>query len=501
MKKPNVLWLMSDQHNANCTGYAGHPDVRTPNLDRVAAGGVNFSDAFCNNPICAPSRVSFITGQYCHTHGLLSNDNRSITEPNLDSVASVFRRYGYQTALIGKSHMVPAWDAESFEFRRYTDLIDASAMDPTTNHYFKYLCDLGLEDYYEEGTAKPGQDHTLDGQRAAALPYEHSIERFTGNETLNFLQGRDRDRPFFVQMSFQRPHGPITPAREHFDRYDPDTLTLPANARDWLENRFEGKPGFMVERLRRGCRYPLAADESALRRVLASYYALISCIDDEIGRVLDQLEQTGDLDNTIVFYTADHGDFAGEHGLFHKNFGIYDSIHRIPFLLNWPGGPEGVGCEEIVESVDWYPTVCALCGVPVPDGREGSNLLPVVGGEAAWKEAAFCEWGHCSAVRTAHHRLVFYRDSGEGELYDHRDDPGEAANRWSDPDYQSVKVELLQRLLSFTMHYGTKGPAALDTRYAPTPLVQFGQVYWRDLQRAYETKGTWPPREKGTTDT
>ena len=170
LKRQNVLWLMSDQHNAGCTAYAEHPDVKTPNLDRIARRAVTFTNAFCNNPICAPSRISFITGQYCHTHRMFGNDNRWMRTPNPTSLASVFQRHGYQTALIGKSHMVPAWDHASFEHIRYTDLIDADISDPRTNHYFAYLDELGLADFFGEGTAKPGQGDVDDGIHAGAAP-------------------------------------------------------------------------------------------------------------------------------------------------------------------------------------------------------------------------------------------------------------------------------------------------------------------------------------------
>ena len=175
------------------------------------------------------------------------------------------------------------------------------------------------------------------------------------------MKERDDERPFFLHMSFQRPHAPIAPAVEHFDIYNPDEMVLPDSEIDYFERRFAGKPEFMQKRLADGCGYPLAdPNPDRLKRCLASYYALITAIDSEIGRVLDYLDEVGELENTIVLYCADHGDFAGDHGLFHKNFGIYDSIHRIPFVLRYPGGPSGTRCDAIVESVDWYPTLCRL---------------------------------------------------------------------------------------------------------------------------------------------
>jgi arylsulfatase A-like enzyme len=512
-RRPNVLWLMSDQHNAACTGYRGHPNVRTPTLDRIAASGVDFTHAYANNPICAPSRICFMTGEYMHTHRFFGNYNFAYPEPKHEHLGYVFRMHGYQTALIGKSHMVRRWDREGFEHIRYCDLIDSDRRDPMTNHYFRYLVEHGLADRYEEGTPKPGQAYTLDGSGPARLPYEHSIERFTGNESLAFLEERDRSRPFFLQMSFQRPHAPIAPSAEHFDMYDPDQIVLPDSAVDWFENAFAGKPAVLRDRLLRGSSYPLAdKDPARLKRVLASYYALITVIDAEMGRVLDYLEASGQIENTVVFYTADHGDFAGEHGLFHKNFGLYESITKIPFLLSWPGGPQGVQDHELTESVDLFPTLCSLCDVPLPDGREGvdvsarhatgaSDDVPANGLAVTTKDAAFTEWEWAgrkiSAVRTKDYRLVYYRGEGEGELYDHRNDPGELHNLWSDPAHATVRHELLMRLLDFTLDYDKQSDSASDRegkhadRYTPGELVQFGRVFWSDLARAYEARRRW----------
>jgi arylsulfatase A-like enzyme len=496
---------MSDQHNARCAGFAGHPNVRTPNLDRIAERGVNFSHAFCNNPICSPSRICFITGQYMRTHGMFGNDHAEYPVPEPDTIACQFRRYGYQTGLFGKSHMVRRWDEDGFETIRYTDLCDALHDDPTTTHYFRYLDERGLADWYEEGNPKRGQEYTLDGSAPALLPYEHSIERYTGNETLKFLEGRDTSRPFFIQMSFQRPHAPIAPAREHFDLYRPDKILLPESAFDYFENRFAGKPEWMRRMLENGCGYPLAdPDPDRLKRCLASYFALITAIDGEIGHVLDHLEAAGEWENTVIVYAADHGDFAGEHGLFHKNFGIYESIHRIPFLLSWPGGPQGLRCDELVESIDLYPTLCDLCDVPLPPGRDGVSLLPVAAGESSGREAVFCEWdwmrppGKISAIRTRDFRLVFYEGDAEGELYDHRTDPGETRNLWDNPAYLQERVRLTDRLLRFTLGYAAKTDMARDRRlgqlkrYSPTDLLHKHRRYWSRLQESYTEPTTWP---------
>ncbi len=151
-KQPNILLIMSDQHNANAIGYTGNSEVKTPNLDSLAEDGISFSNAYCNNPICAPSRTSFITGQYIHTHGLGGNDNRSLSRSNGHTLGSVIKNSGYETAFIGKSHTVPKWDKESYDFLKYNGFCDADYDDPLTCHYFKYLHGQNLSNYCVEGT-------------------------------------------------------------------------------------------------------------------------------------------------------------------------------------------------------------------------------------------------------------------------------------------------------------------------------------------------------------
>lgn len=518
MKKMNVLWLMSDQHNANCMSCADHPIVKTPHLDAIAQEGIRYTNAFANNPICAPSRICFMTGQHVHTHGYYGNQNNDCTDENRLFLPSVFRNYGYQTAMFGKAHLIRKWLDEGFEQYGVCDMIDAKQGAPESCHYFKYLQDHGLADYYEEGNPKPGQEYTHDGSAPAQLPYEHSIERFTGNGAIEFLKTRDTDRPFFLNVSFQRPHAPIAPAAEHFGLYNPADIPLPASACDLFERKFEGKPSFMQQHISQLGGYPLVCkDKAALQQVLASYYALISVIDAEIGRVIETLKELGEYENTIIFYTADHGDFAGEHGLFHKNLGIYESIQKIPFLLKVPGGAAGKTCEDLVESIDWYPTICKLCGVPTSDKVEGNALLAAsspntdpdtsIVMEPASKTAIFCDWDFYNstraiAVRTKTRRLVYHANTNEGELYDHETDPDELINQYDNPTYNADRLALTSQLLTFAMGHAKRSDCVQDrkiqheSRFDPVVLLQRDKIYWSDLDKTYHTVKSWPPSKK-----
>ena len=468
-RRPNVLWIMSDQHNANVCGYADNSVVKTPNLDALASEGIAFTNAFCNNPICSPSRISFITGQYVHTHGYIGNHNAGRSASNPNTVAYAFRDSGYLTALIGKSHTVPAWDQESYDFIRYNGFCDADPANPLTNHYFRYLVGLGLADHYVEGieNRKPVVSEAYNGSAPWTLPYEHTVEHFTGEQTLEFLRNRDEAKPFFISTSFLRPHDPYTPSPEFFGLYDPDEIRLPDNILDAREG-FGSKPAFLQtlatdafrNRERDVNRFGFAAgDARLLRRALASYYALVSENDHEIGRILSYLKEHGEYDNTIVIYTADHGDFAGEHGLMAKGFSIYDAIHRIPLVVRYPGCASGISSDAIVESVDIMPTLCQLANVPPPPALDGQSILD---GQTinSTKTAAFCEASGASAIRTQDFRFI-YHQSGAEELYDYRSDPGEMHNVCRDPAYADIKQDLVRELLSFTMSYAKRsGPTS-----------------------------------------
>ncbi len=465
--KPNILFLMSDQHNASCMGVSGHPNVKTPHLDRLAGDGVRFAAAYANNPICSPSRISFLTGQYAHSHGFLGNDNFELRDFNGNTLAARFRKYGFQTALIGKAHMIKRWDDEGFEHIRYCDLCDADRRDPLSNHYFRYLVENGLDDLYEDGTLPADHAHSRLGYATAGLPYKHSLERWTGDRAVEFLEGRDRERPFFLHMSFQRPHPSYMPSSEHAGMYDPDEIVLPESASDWYENRFESKPLFI-----RRIAEKRAKSKGELRKIVAHYLTLVTVIDSEIGRVLDWLRSHDQYENTVIVYSADHGDFAGEHGMYRKNMGIYESIHRIPFILRTPGGKKDEVCREIIQSIDLYPTLCELAGVPVPDCVEGRSVVPIAAGKENGGQIAFCEWDfphpqrRVNAVRTDRYRLVYYSHEHGGELYDRRHDPGEVRNLWQDTSYRDIRLELLELLLDQVKTYSLKSSMDTDGRIA-----------------------------------
>lgn len=239
--------------------------------------------------------------------------------------------------------MVRAWDEEGVAHRPYCALIDADRTDPLSNHYFRYLHDHGLADAYDHGRLPPDHPGSHTHRFVSDRPHEHSLEVPTGDETLAFLRGRDLRRPFFAQMRLQRPHEPLSPSPERAGMYPAGDIDLPDNVSDLFERGFAGKPAFQREQVTRQRpiaahgSYPyVATDADDLRRQLTHYYALITIIDVQIGRVVDYLREAGELDNTVIAYVADHGDFAREHGLTQKNLGIYSVRTASAFRWKMP---------------------------------------------------------------------------------------------------------------------------------------------------------------------
>lgn len=464
--KANILFIMVDQINADCLSAVNSRHiVKTPNLDRLAASGVLFENAYCNNPICAPSRLSIVAGQYPHSTRLFGNRCFTLDDANGNTIGAHFRRAGYQTALIGKGHMIKKWDDEAYEHIRYCDLCDSLPDDPLSNHYFKFLAENGVADDYEDGGLPDGHECRSRGYATAKLPYKCSNEHWTGNEAAKFLENRDEERPFLLHLSFERPHPHWMPSPEHSSMYDYKDVKLGDDAGEWFSEKWRGKPVFLAEKAGETMR---DMTEDDVRKALAAHYALITVIDEEIGKVMKVLEDNGDLENTVVVFTADHGEFAGDHGLIFKNIGIYESIQRVPFIISYPGCEKNKRNGSIIELVDVFPTLCELAGIELPEDIDGISIVPELKNKRRGKKYALCEWDYSSpqervnSIRTERFRLTYYNYRHGGELYDHHNDPHELKNLWDEPEYKDVVFELMQKLFDEVNKYKRKTDIAAD---------------------------------------
>lgn len=457
--KPNIVFILSDQHNAKALGHKGHPDVKTPNLDRMAAEGVRFDNAITQNPICTPSRVSWLSGQYCHNHGYYG---LSGPRPNgLPTVLGHFRRFGYRTGAIGKIHCPEYWvedDCDVFHDTCGTSTVGRSGK------YSQYLAERGLTKLEDHGAMQEfgarGRQ-TVEG-RASKVSYEDGQEGWAARESIEFMADCvKKEKPFFLHLSLPKPHQCYTPAQEFWDLYDQSELTLPPNA-DYdmvaagkapnlrrTANRFRTGKWQLFE--------PKTYEAGRLRK-LNGYLGNISHVDHAVGELLNWLRQSDLDENTIVIYSSDHGDYACEHGILEKAPGICsDAITRIPWIWRWPGKLEaGHEASEIVETVDMVNTLCALTGIDpleTADGKDISHLLHGENGEV--HRVGVTEFAWSKSLRRGKYRLVYYPPEmfpedypdGFGELYDLEADPWEMKNLYFDAGSQEIVRDLEKELI------------------------------------------------------
>jgi len=456
-RQPNILFILSDQHNAKVLGCKGHPDVKTPHLDRMASQGVRFENAVTQNPICTPSRVSWLSGQYCHNHGYYG-----LSGPNpkgLPTVLGHFRRAGYRTAAIGKIHCPAGWvesDSDTFHETSGCSVGGRSA------EYAAYLEARGLSNLEDHAAMAEFGDRgmqTVEG-RPSKVSYRDGQEGWSAAKATEFMGQCLKDNvPFFAHVSLPKPHQCYTPAQEFWDLYDESRLTLPPNAdydmkdkaphlretaawwRKWEWQLFDPKT-FEAGRLRK----------------LHGYLGSVSHVDHAVGELLGWIDAHNLGADTIVIYSSDHGDYACEHGIMEKAPGICaDAITRIPMIWRCPGKfKAGHVADEIVETVDLANTLCALAGLDAMETADGADLSPLLrGGTGAVHEIGVTECVWSRSVRKGRYRLVHYPRAmfageypgGFGELYDLQADPWEMRNLFFDPEYDGI-VRTLQRDLT-----------------------------------------------------
>jgi choline-sulfatase/uncharacterized sulfatase len=430
MSKPNVLFLFSDQHNARCLSCAQHDQVLTPHLDRLASEGTRFVNAYANNPICTPSRISVLSSLYPSTHGYYGLYGPEPVAP-MTSIFRTFKENGYRTGALGKLHTPRYWIEKDCQFV-YDEFVE----------FPKYLEGAGLYELND--------NRAFTGNRngeASRLPYEISCEAALAKQTIRFIRnegevldrGKETD-PWFAWVSFSRPHQPYTPSQPFAGQYAPESIVLPPTHEREKEEI----------RLGRG-----EMPEARLRQLLSAYYGLISQVDHAIGTILEELELSGKLENTIVVYSSDHGDYAGEHGLMEKTGGIsYRAITRIPLIVRMPAGAgeeTGRVKDDLVEAVDLFPTLCELAGFEAPNTVQGISFAPIVRGEAVFppmRDSALTENAYRKAIATKSWRYVANLDGEQpDELYHLDDDPWELHNVIDDPIYEGKSKEMLRMLL------------------------------------------------------
>lgn len=489
MNRPNVLLITSDQQHFSTLGVV-NPKIKTPNLDRLCREGTRFSRAYCPNPTCTPTRASIITGMYPSAHGAWSLGTK--LSEDVPTVGEVFLENGYSTALIGKAHFQPMAstpDQTSIECQPILRDLDFWRTFNQTKtpwygfahcelqrghtdesqvgqHYAVWMEEKGLSnwrDYFLEPGAKgPKRRGTWD------LPAEFHYSTWTAERTLARLDAdTSANRPFFTWASFNDPHPAYMVPEPWASMYDPADMepgTLLENEMELLPEHFrltqQEKPDLSYyyeggSQAIHGFHSHLVDDEQA-RRDMATYYGMTSFMDEQIGRILDGLDERGLSENTLVVFTTDHGHFLGQHGLWHKGAFHYEDLLKLPFIVRWPGGqvPADAESEALQSLVDLAPTFLSACGLDVPVHMQGVNQLEVWKGEQkSVRDEVLVEFHHHPTkvhLRTfinARYKLTIYRDHLYGELFDLEADPEERRNLWDAPECAALKNELFRQFL------------------------------------------------------
>lgn len=420
----NVVFLVSDDQRADTIGALGNAQIRTPNLDRLARDGMAFTNAFCQGStipaVCAPSRAMYLTGRSLYRATAPGQDPQKAL-PAHPTWPETFRQAGYATCGIGKWHNPPAAYARSF-----------STGGPV---FFG-----GMGDQFRVPVQSFAPDGKYDRARQR-IGEKHSSELFA-DAAVEFLRSDEaKVKPFMLYVAFTAPHDPRDAPKEYRDLYDPATLSLPANFLP--EHPFDnGELKVRDEML-----LPWPRTPEAIREELADYYAMITHLDAQIGRILKELKASGQAENTLILFTSDHGLALGSHGLLGKQ-NLYDHSMRAPLLLTGPGIPKGQRSAAQCYLFDLFPTACALAGLPAPAGIDGKNLTPLFTEPArelrdhlfsAYKDVQRC-------VRTPEWKLIHYPKLGREQLFHVAKDSDELRDLSADPAYADTLAELRVKL-------------------------------------------------------
>jgi len=439
-KKPNVLFLMSDDLNTALSGF-GHPQCKTPELDKLAERGMRFENMHCQYPVCGASRASLMSGLYPYANGTLGNAGTLRGNmPDIVTMSQLFRKNGYRVGRVSKIyHMgippeILAGTATRDDPHSWDEVVNIKAPEQNAPGEKTNWSPKNKSSQSFTGVVAEGDDLAhADGMAAS-----HAID---------FLK-RHKDKPFFLACGFVRPHVPLVAPAKYFDRYDRDAMIAPVVP----ENDLEDVPEIIRNYKRNSTSYGVTPELH--KGLLEAYYASISYMDAQVGRILDALKELGLSENTIVVFTSDHGYLLGEHHKFQKQH-LFEESTRVPFIVSvpWMNKQSGKATKHITELLDLYPTLAELSGLKAPKNLHGASLVPLLKNPSTdeWtKELAFTiSRNGGESIRTHNWRFTHWGfGSGGMELYDLRNDPGEFTNLAKDSKYNNALKKLKAQLES-----------------------------------------------------
>lgn len=435
--RPNILFLMADQHSAAVSGCYGHDIVKTPNIDRLAATGIRYKNAFCASPLCGPSRVSWITGTHPHTHGAVTHNNRrhrsgkvyeKFIETGIHSLVNDFRDAGYATHGSGFMHADKHVEGEA----PYSTL-GFSSYGCDGEEYGKAVGSEVQSRYNRANIISEMWEHSYRNVEGEPFPYpeDQLWDSLITDNCVNFLETRDGDEPFFAYVGYRAPHPPWCAPERFHSMYDPNDIGELPN----YKVHFTDKPRRVIERINY---YELwNVPEEMIRKSIAAYFGFVSYLDSCVGRIIDKLEDLGMREDTIVVYTSDHGEMLYKNGICEKHT-LFEDALRIPLIFSQPGTvPEGMTSDALASNIDLMPTLLGLAGANVPDFVEGKDLTPTFEGTDV-QDWIFAEYYHsldpCRMVRDKRYKYI-HTEEDICELYDLENDPLESINLAWFPQY------------------------------------------------------------------
>ncbi|MEM7370371.1 MAG: sulfatase [Bacteroidota bacterium] len=444
--RPNIIFILCDDHRWDAMGNMGHPFLQTPHLDRMVKNGVRFDNAFVTTSLCSPSRASILTGLYAHNHGVV--DNYHPVDTTLTFFPQYLQQGGYETAFVGKWHM--------------------GDLDEPQRGFDHWVAFRGQGTYYPDGhgTSRVVPQTRYDGfningqKRVAQKGY---ITDELTDYALEWLESRkDQKDPFFLYISHKAVHSDFVPRDEDRDTYKHEHWTPPPTFANTTENR-EGKPRWLLDQRnsRHGTDYGYNLDNFEVDTYYKRYCESLIAVDDNVGRVLDYLEQEDMLSNTLLVYMGDNGFQFGEHGLIDKRT-AYEASIRVPLLMHYPDRLVASSkVSEVVANIDIAATLLDVANVPVEEAMDGQSFWPIARGETIeWRSALlyeyYWEWNYPQtptvlAVRGDRFKFIRYHGIWDtDELYDVRNDPDEQRNLVRLPEYvkevEQMKTELFKLL-------------------------------------------------------
>lgn len=460
--RPNVLFFFTDDQRYDAVGAVGDVRVRTPNLDALAARGTAFTRAHIPGgtcgAVCMPSRAMLHTGR---TLFHLDREGQEIPAAHV-TMGEQFRRAGYATHGIGKWHNGKAAFARGFSggdeifFGGMADHwnVPVHRFDPTGR--YEGRCARTVDPFHSNRVEWSDADHIAGGR--------HSTDLLT-DAAVRFLRDRSRAEPFFLYVSLLAPHDPRTMPRRFRDLYDPASIELPPN----FLRAHPIDTGAL--RIRDELLAAWPRDPAEIRRHIAEYFAMITHLDDAFGRLMAVLRETGEEENTIVVMAGDNGLAVGQHGLMGKQ-SLYEHSVRVPLLFAGPGIPANARRADLVYLLDLFPTLCDLCGLPVPESVEGRSLAPALGGAGTGSARSHLYLAYERSIRgvtDGRIKLIEYA-CGATQLFDLVEDPAETRNRAGDPAWRGRLTEFRARLRSLAEEWE-------DERHPA------GRAFWADRHR------------------